>query len=249
MTPTEFRGIARKLTTYAAIYTGDKEAREMAARCTEAADALEALPVRAGTMPSEEEIAQAICKAAGWDWKDEATLNAGFMSCARAVLALSPKGSSEPRASDKEVLCACEEQCAEHTRLRDMIDNRNEFIAEHGLWRELGQYLSEPHAPKGSSEPPSVDTVRLALCLRTPCTYPDCGCEHSIHSIVRVLAGGEPTLTGPSPSMGVQEIIKKLDASRGVWSGVENTNDVIPNLTDMERDIIITALRASEVES
>jgi hypothetical protein len=39
-------------------------------------------------LPSEEEIAKAICKAAGWDWKDEATLNAGFMSCSRAVLAL-----------------------------------------------------------------------------------------------------------------------------------------------------------------
>lgn len=57
--------------------------------------------VRASTPPSEEEIAQAICKAAGWDWKDEVTLNAGFMSCARAVLALlSPKGSSEPMPSE-----------------------------------------------------------------------------------------------------------------------------------------------------
>lgn len=42
-------------------------------------------------------------------------------------------------------------QEAEIERLRDMIDNRNEFIAERGLWRELGQYLSEPHALEAKS--------------------------------------------------------------------------------------------------
>jgi hypothetical protein len=37
MTAEELRQIARKLTTYADIYTGDKEARRMAERCSEAA--------------------------------------------------------------------------------------------------------------------------------------------------------------------------------------------------------------------
>ena len=32
---------------------------------------------------------------------------------------------------------------SEIERLRDMIDNRNEFIAEHGLWPQLGEYLSK----------------------------------------------------------------------------------------------------------
>lgn len=42
MTADELRGIARKLTTYARIYTGDKEARKMALRCSEVADLLDA---------------------------------------------------------------------------------------------------------------------------------------------------------------------------------------------------------------
>ena len=42
MTPAELRHIARKLTTYAGFYTGDKEAQKMAARCTEIAGMLDA---------------------------------------------------------------------------------------------------------------------------------------------------------------------------------------------------------------
>ena len=41
ITAKELCGIARKLTTYASIYTGDKEALEMAARCLQAAEALD----------------------------------------------------------------------------------------------------------------------------------------------------------------------------------------------------------------
>lgn len=46
MTSDELRHIARKLTTYANIYTGDKEARQMAARCVEIADLLDAATAR-----------------------------------------------------------------------------------------------------------------------------------------------------------------------------------------------------------
>lgn len=42
MTADELRHIARKLKTYAGIYTGDKEARSMAVRCEEIAGLLEA---------------------------------------------------------------------------------------------------------------------------------------------------------------------------------------------------------------
>jgi hypothetical protein len=42
MTAEELRQIARKLTTYADIYTGDKEARRMAERCLEIANLLDA---------------------------------------------------------------------------------------------------------------------------------------------------------------------------------------------------------------
>jgi hypothetical protein len=41
MTADELRGIARKLRTYAYIYTGDKEAMKMAARCDEMAALLD----------------------------------------------------------------------------------------------------------------------------------------------------------------------------------------------------------------
>jgi hypothetical protein len=44
----------------------------------------------------------------------------------------------------------------ENERLRDMVDNRNEFIAERGLWRELGQYLSEPSATEQSMPATSI---------------------------------------------------------------------------------------------
>ncbi len=42
MTADELRHISRKLTTYADIYTGDKEARQMARRCHEVAGLLDA---------------------------------------------------------------------------------------------------------------------------------------------------------------------------------------------------------------
>ena len=36
------------------------------------------------------------------------------------------------------------EAANEIDRLCDMLDNRDEFIATRGLWRELSRYLSEP---------------------------------------------------------------------------------------------------------
>lgn len=46
MTAEELRHIARKLRTYVAIYTGDKEARRMAKRCDEIADLLDAVTAK-----------------------------------------------------------------------------------------------------------------------------------------------------------------------------------------------------------
>jgi hypothetical protein len=51
----------------------------------------------------------------------------------------------------QEAAATIERLTAELERLRDMIDNRNEFIASKGLWPELGQYLSEPHAVQQSA--------------------------------------------------------------------------------------------------
>ena len=49
---------------------------------------------------------------------------------------------ADPDPAMCELYATCK---AEVEQLRDMIDNRNEFIAQKGLWRELGLYLSEPH--------------------------------------------------------------------------------------------------------
>lgn len=76
----DLRSIARKLTTYAGIYTGDKEAREMAARCCAAARAIEitAHPNRAVAVPSEAEIAALIREHVGiaYQFADDQSGNA-----------------------------------------------------------------------------------------------------------------------------------------------------------------------------
>lgn len=43
------------------------------------------------------------------------------------------------------VLSDIRQMLGEIERLRDMVENRDEFIAGRGLWKEFGQYLSEPH--------------------------------------------------------------------------------------------------------
>jgi hypothetical protein len=44
-------------------------------------------------------------------------------------------------------------------RLRDMCINREEFIAQHNLWKEFGKYLSEPHegSPVSSTDGNGID--------------------------------------------------------------------------------------------
>jgi hypothetical protein len=45
---------------------------------------------QSASLPTEEQIARAICEAAGWSWAtaEAADMNSGFRKCARAVLAL-----------------------------------------------------------------------------------------------------------------------------------------------------------------
>ena len=45
----------------------------------------------------------------------------------------------------------------------------------------------------------------------------------------------------------MDELIKKLKDSRGVW--IDCDPACVPNLTDMERDIIIAALKEEKVET
>lgn len=60
MTAEEMRHIARKLTTYADIYTGDKEARSMARRCADVADVLDAASRQGGWAEAIEAAAKVV---------------------------------------------------------------------------------------------------------------------------------------------------------------------------------------------
>jgi len=62
MTAEDFRHVARKLETYAAIYTGDKEARRMAVQCRKEADALD----RAAAMEAMPKSAKASAYLYRW---------------------------------------------------------------------------------------------------------------------------------------------------------------------------------------
>lgn len=68
-------------------------------------------------------------------------------------------------------------------RLHEMLQNREEFIANQGLWKEFSAYLAEPSAPSAALDPVTVETtlrlvrmVRALLRYTNPCNVPE---DHS----------------------------------------------------------------------